>query len=97
MCPRHDGDGHSASAESDVAPLSSPGVSPGDAALCPERRRGIAVHEVARIADAAAPDEILVSSVTRALAGSTGLQFDDRGPRRLKGLSDEVVLYVYVE
>lgn len=59
--------------------------------------RGIAVHEVARIADAAEPDEILVSSVTKALAGSSGLQFDDVGPHRLKGLPDEVILYAYVE
>jgi class 3 adenylate cyclase len=59
--------------------------------------RGIAVHEVARITDAAAPNEILVSSVTRALAGSSGLQFEDRGPHLLKGLPEELVLYAYVE
>jgi class 3 adenylate cyclase len=55
--------------------------------------RAIAVHEAARIVSAALPDEIPVSSATRALAGSLGLAFESRGPRTLKGLTGEWDLY----
>ncbi len=46
--------------------------------------RGVAVHEVARIASQAGPGEILVSEMTRALA--PGLSFEDRGVHDLKGI-----------
>jgi class 3 adenylate cyclase len=46
--------------------------------------RGVAVHEVARIASQAGPGEILVSDTTRALAA--GLSFEDRGVHDLKGI-----------
>jgi len=46
--------------------------------------RGVAVHEVARIASQAGPGEILVSETTRALAA--GLSFQDRGVHDLKGI-----------
>jgi class 3 adenylate cyclase len=59
--------------------------------------RGVAVHEAARILSAAAADEILVSSTTRALAGSTGFRFEERGTRQLKGLPGEWELFAYVE
>jgi class 3 adenylate cyclase len=49
--------------------------------------RGIGVHEAARIAAAAGAGEILVSMTTRQLAEGTGLDFEERGPRDLKGLS----------
>jgi class 3 adenylate cyclase len=49
--------------------------------------RGVAVHQAARIMDAAGADEILVSDLTRVLA--TGLAFEDRGDRQLKGLDGE--------
>jgi class 3 adenylate cyclase len=51
--------------------------------------RGVAVHEAARIMAAAETDEILVSEMTRVLAGSSGLRFEDRGVRQLKGLEGE--------
>ncbi len=49
--------------------------------------RGVAVHEAARIAAAAAPGEILVSALTRQLAAGPEFSFDKRGERELKGLS----------
>lgn len=55
--------------------------------------RGIAVHEAARIMGAAAGGEILVSSVTRALAGGSGFSFTDRGRHELRGLSGPVDLF----
>jgi class 3 adenylate cyclase len=59
--------------------------------------RGVAVHEAARVLGAAGPDEILVSATTRALAGSSGLEFEPRGSRELKGLPGTWELFAYVE
>jgi len=58
--------------------------------------RGVAVHEAARIMDAATEDEILVSETTHALAQASGLAFEDRGTRSLKGLPGEWRLFAYV-
>ena len=55
--------------------------------------RGIAVHEAARIAGAAAADEILVSEVTRALASSAGLTFSSGVRHQLKGIEAPHTLY----
>jgi class 3 adenylate cyclase len=57
--------------------------------------RGVAVHEAARIMAEAGDDEILVSETTRALALTSGLVFEDRGTRSLKGLSGEWRLFAY--
>ena len=57
--------------------------------------RGVAVHEAARVMAAAAPDEILVSETTRALALVSDLGFVDRGEYRLKGLEGPRRLYAY--
>ena len=59
--------------------------------------RGIAVHEAARILSDAAPDEILVSATTRALAENSGLDFRNRGTHVLKGLPGEWELFAYLE
>ncbi|MBM4409207.1 MAG: hypothetical protein FJ038_11595 [Chloroflexi bacterium] len=48
--------------------------------------RELAIHEAARIMAAAAPGEILVSAITRSLAGSSGHVFEARASRELKGL-----------
>ena len=65
------------------------GVHVGEVELVGADVRGVAVHEAARIMAAAAKDEILVSDMTRALAGASGLTFDDRGTLTLKGLAGE--------
>lgn len=59
--------------------------------------RGVAVHEAARIMAEASDDEILVSEITRALALTSGLGFEDRGSRSLKGLPGEWQLFTYVD
>jgi class 3 adenylate cyclase len=51
--------------------------------------RGVAVHEAARIMGKAGADEILVSETTRVLALTSGLEFDDRGTHKLKGLAGD--------
>jgi class 3 adenylate cyclase len=59
--------------------------------------RGVAVHEAARILSAAAPNEILVSATTRALAHGAKLDFHPVGVRTLKGLPGEWELFAYAD
>ena len=47
---------------------------------------GIAVHIAARVLAEAAPGEIVVSRTVRDLVAGSGLAFEDRGERALKGL-----------
>lgn len=65
------------------------GVHVGEVELVGEDVRGVTVHEAARVMAAAGPGEILVSDLTRALAGASGLRFEDRGPYTFKGLDGE--------
>ena len=55
--------------------------------------RGVAVHVAARVGDAAAADEVLVSATTRDLVAGSGLEFVDRGEHLLKGLDGPRRLY----
>lgn len=55
--------------------------------------RGIAVHEAARIMGAASSGEILVSSITKALAGGSGYAFTERGVHELRGFSEPIELF----
>jgi class 3 adenylate cyclase len=47
---------------------------------------GIAVHIGARVANAAAPGEVLVSNTVKDLVAGSGIEFRDRGVAELKGL-----------
>jgi class 3 adenylate cyclase len=58
--------------------------------------RGVAVHEAARIMAKAGEDEILVSEITRTLALTSGLAFQDRGRHTLKGFPDKWRLFAYL-
>lgn len=71
------------------------GVHVGEVELVGADVRGLTVHETARIMASAGPGEIVVSELTRALAGTSGLQFEDRGTHELKGLEGEWHLYTY--
>jgi class 3 adenylate cyclase len=73
------------------------GVHVGEVELVGTDVRGVVVHEAARIMAEAGTDEILVSDLTRALAVSTGLAFEDRGKRELKGLEGEWALAAFVD
>ena len=72
------------------------GIHVGEVELIGDDVRGVAMHETARIMAAADADEILVSELTRALAGATDLEFEDRGARELKGLDGEWKLAAFV-
>jgi class 3 adenylate cyclase len=54
---------------------------------------GIAVHIGARVAAEATGGEVLVSSTVKDLVAGSGLEFEDRGPHRLKGVPDEWRLF----
>ncbi|WP_114945320.1 adenylate/guanylate cyclase domain-containing protein [Microvirga calopogonii] len=54
---------------------------------------GIAVHIGARVAAIAAPGEVLVSSTVKDLVAGSGLQFQDRGARTLKGVPSKWRLF----
>ena len=49
---------------------------------------GIAVHIGARVATAAQPGEVIVSSTVKDLVAGSGLRFEDRGVQTLKGLPE---------
>jgi len=50
-------------------------------------------YAVARVMAAAWPDEVLVSSTVKDLVAGSGLTFEDRGARQLKGVPDEWRLF----
>jgi len=54
---------------------------------------GIAVHTGARVSAEAGPSEVLVSSTVRDLVAGSGIEFEDRGSRDLKGVPGEWRLY----
>lgn len=49
---------------------------------------GIAIHVGARVASAAAPGEVVVSSTVKDLVAGSGLEFEDRGMHTLKGVAE---------
>ena len=57
---------------------------------------GIALHIAARVAATASPDAVLVSQTVKDLVAGSGLNFEDAGLHRLKGLADEWHLYSVV-
>ncbi len=69
------------------------GLHTGECQVVADKVSGIAVHVGARICEAAAPDEVLVSSTVKDLVAGSGLCFEDRGFQELKGVPDEWRLY----
>jgi pimeloyl-ACP methyl ester carboxylesterase len=65
------------------------GVHTGEIELAEDDVRGIAVHVAARIASEAQAGEVLVSTTVKDLVAGSGLRFEDRGTRALKGVPDE--------
>jgi class 3 adenylate cyclase len=54
-----------------------------------DKLSGLAVHIGARVAAAAGPGEIWVSSTVKDLVAGSGLRFADRGLHVLKGIPGE--------
>ena len=72
------------------------GVHVGEIELVGSDVRGVAVHQAARIMAKAGEDEILVSEITRTLALTSGLVFQDRGHHTLKGFPGQWRLFAYL-
>jgi class 3 adenylate cyclase len=70
------------------------GVHTGECELHDGKPSGIAVNIGARAAAEAGPGEIVVTSTVRDLVAGTGLAFEDRGDRELKGIPGSRRLYV---
>jgi pimeloyl-ACP methyl ester carboxylesterase len=64
------------------------GVHTGECERLHGKIAGIAVHLAARIADSAAPGEILVSDTVRSLVAGSGIEFSDRGTVALRGVPE---------
>lgn len=69
------------------------GLHTGECELMGNDVTGAAVHLAARIAAAAGPGQIVVSSTVRDLVTGSALRFEDRGPSVLKGFSGERRLF----
>lgn len=69
------------------------GLHTGECELLDGKVGGIAVHIGARVAKAAQPGEVLVSSTVKDLVAGSGLQFRERGVAELKGVPGEWRLY----
>jgi class 3 adenylate cyclase len=69
------------------------GLHTGEIELKRDAISGIAVHIAARVAAEAEAGETIVSSMVRDLVAGSGLRFEDRGVRSLRGVPEEVRLY----
>lgn len=69
------------------------GVHTGECEVLGEKYSGIAVHLGARVASAAEPGQVLVTSTVKDLVVGSGIRFEDLGSRALKGVPDEWRLY----
>jgi class 3 adenylate cyclase len=65
------------------------GVHTGECEVRGDDLAGIAVHIGSRIADIAAPGEVLVTSTVRDLVSGSGLHFEARGSYHLKGVPED--------
>lgn len=70
------------------------GLHTGECEVAGSKVSGIAVHAGARIAAAAAPQEVLASGTVRDLVAGSGIRFDDRGSHVLKGVPGDWHLFV---
>lgn len=69
------------------------GLHTGECEILGDKLSGIAVHTGARVAALAGAGEVLVSATVKDLVAGSGITFEDRGVRKLKGLPGEWRLY----
>ena len=69
------------------------GLHTGECEMMGDDVGGIAVHIGARVAALAGAGEVLVSSTVRDLVAGSGLRFNDRGAKSLKGIPGEWRIY----
>ena len=73
------------------------GIHTGECEIVGDKLAGIAVHTGARVAAAARPGEVLVSSTVKALVAGSGIRFEDRGITQLKGIDESWQLFRLVD
>jgi class 3 adenylate cyclase len=69
------------------------GLHTGEVELMGDNIGGIAVHLAARVQAEAAAGEVMVSGTTRDLVAGSGIAFEPRGVRQLKGIPGEWPLF----
>ncbi|HEY5098681.1 MAG TPA: adenylate/guanylate cyclase domain-containing protein [Gaiellaceae bacterium] len=69
------------------------GLHTGECEIADGKVAGIAVHTGARVAAAAGPGEVVVSSTVKDLVAGSGIEFVDRGLHELKGIPGEWRLF----
>lgn len=72
------------------------GIHTGECEYRGETLEGVAIHIAARVSEMADSGEILVSRTVRDLVAGSGIRFEDKGTRRLKGIPDEHRLFKVV-
>ena len=73
------------------------GVHTGECEVVGEKIAGIAVNVGARVAAAASPGEVLVSSTVKDLVAGSGFAFEERGEHELKGVPGTWRLYAVAD
>jgi class 3 adenylate cyclase len=69
------------------------GLHTGECEVMGDKVAGVAVHTGARVSAEARPGEVLVSSTVKDLVAGSGIEFEDRGVHRLKGVPGEWRLF----
>jgi pimeloyl-ACP methyl ester carboxylesterase len=69
------------------------GIHTGECEVIAGKTGGIAVIIGSRVREQAAPGEVLATSTVKDLTAGSGLRFDARGTRRLKGVPDEWAIF----
>jgi class 3 adenylate cyclase len=69
------------------------GLHTGEVELRGDDLGGVGVHVAARVAAQAGPGELFVSSTVKDLVAGSGIDFEDRGERQLKGIPGQWRLY----
>jgi class 3 adenylate cyclase len=72
------------------------GLHTGEAEVCENDVRGIAVHVAAGVAARAEPSECLVTRTVRNLVAGADVSFLERGKRKLKGIAETIDLFAVV-
>jgi pimeloyl-ACP methyl ester carboxylesterase len=73
------------------------GVHTGEVEVVGDKLAGIAVHTGARVAGEALGGEVLVSSTVKDLVAGSGIEFEERGERELKGVPGRWQLYAVID
>ena len=76
-----------------LGPSLRAGVHTGECEVRGKKVAGVAVHIGARVSAEASPGEVLVSRTVRDLVAGSGLEFEDRGIRSLKGVPESWQLF----